>query len=156
MFTRLTGLSALVFFAGMLFASVFGTVRVIVHDPQHRAITNATVTLQGAAASTQTAQTDSAGVAQIRKHLREIAAAFKKGDFSIPAFVHQQSVPGTAVMAKKRDVITYTERDLPRGGEVRITTKDPEAIAAIHEFMAFQRHDHHAGGMGAMKMPERR
>ena len=99
---------------------------------------------------------DSAGVAQIRKHLREIAAAFKKGDFSIPAFVHQQSVPGTAVMAKKRDVITYTERDLPRGGEVRITTKDPEAIAAIHEFMAFQRHDHHAGGMGAMKMPERR
>ena len=94
---------------------------------------------------------DSAGVAQIRAHLREIAAAFKRGDFSIPGFVHQQQVPGTAVMAAKRDVITYAERDLPRGGEVRITTKDPEAIAAIHEFMAFQRQGHHAGGM--VKMP---
>lgn len=95
----------------------------------------------------QRAVDDSAGVAQIRAHLREIAAAFKRGDFSIPGFVHQQQVPGTAVMAAKRDVITYAERDLPRGGEVRITTKDPEAIAAIHEFMAFQRQGHHAGGM---------
>jgi outer membrane receptor protein involved in Fe transport len=65
MFTRLAGLGAFVVFAGTLFASVFGTVRVIVHDPQHRAIPNANVTLEGGAASTQTAHTDSAGVAQL-------------------------------------------------------------------------------------------
>src|SRR6185369_15312938 len=35
---------------------------------------------------------DSAGVAQIRRHLREIADAFSRGDFSTPAFVHMQSV----------------------------------------------------------------
>jgi hypothetical protein len=90
---------------------------------------------------------DSAGVAQIRRHLREIAAAFKAGDFSTPAFVHLREVPGAAAMAARRDVITYTFTPLPRGGEVRIVTADPEAVKAIHEFMAFQRHDHHAGGV---------
>jgi hypothetical protein len=43
-------------------------------------------------------------------------------------------------------LISYTVRDLPRGGELRITTRDPAAIAAVHDFMAFQRMDHHAGG----------
>jgi len=29
-----------------------------------------------------------------------------------------------------------------------MVTADPEARRAIHEFMAFQRRDHHAGGAG--------
>lgn len=95
----------------------------------------------------QRAVDDSAGVAQIRRHLQEIAQAFQAGDFSTPAFVHMQSVPGTAVMAAKRAAITYTYRPLPRGGEVRIVSRDAEALRAIHEFLAFQRHDHHAEGM---------
>jgi len=90
---------------------------------------------------------DSAGTAQIRAHLREIARAFKSGDFSTPAMVHLREVPGTKVMAEKRDVITYEVRDLPRGGEVRIRTADADARRAIHEFMAFQRSEHHASGM---------
>lgn len=96
---------------------------------------------------------DSAGVAQIRAHLNEIAKAFKSGDFSTPAFVHMQQVPGTSVMAAKRGAISYTYRDLPRGGELRIVTKDPEALDAIREFMAFQRQDHRAGGMDHRKPP---
>src|SRR5579872_5886596 len=76
---------------------------------------------------------DSAGTAQIRAHLREIAQAFKSGDFSTPAMVHLREVPGTKVMAEKRAVITYEVRDLPRGGEVRIRTADEEARRAIHE-----------------------
>jgi len=43
--------------------------------------------------------------------------------------------------------ITYTVRDLPHGAELRISTKDPAVVTAIHEFLAFQRHEHHAGGM---------
>jgi hypothetical protein len=99
----------------------------------------------------QRAVDDSAGVAQIRRHLREIAAAFGAGDFRTPGFVHMQQVPGTAVMAAKRAAISYAERDLPRGGEVRITTHDPEALAAVHAFIAFQRQEHHAGGAGTPK-----
>lgn len=89
---------------------------------------------------------DAEGVATIRKHFQEIAAAFRNGDFSTPFFVHAQEVPGTKVMAERRAHITYTYRPLPRGGELLIETKDPQALHAIHEFMAFQRSDHRAGG----------
>ncbi len=85
---------------------------------------------------------DSAGVAQIRRHLQEIARAFASGDFSTPGVVHAQEVPGTSVMTARRAAITYTYRELPRGGEVRIVTRDPDAVAAIHDFLAFQRQDH--------------
>lgn len=88
---------------------------------------------------------DSAGVAQIRRHMREIAEAFARGDFSTPMMVHAGEVPGTKVMAARRAFITYEAHDLPRGGEVRLTTHDPEALAAVHEFLAFQRDAHHAG-----------
>lgn len=37
-------------------------------------------------------------------------------------------------------------RDVPRGGEVRIETADPEARAAIAEFIQSQRREHHATG----------
>jgi hypothetical protein len=87
---------------------------------------------------------DAAGVAQIRRHLQEIARVFSEGDFSTPEFVHMREVPGARVMAARRTAITYTYRELPRGGEVRIVTRDPEAVAAIHEFLAFQKQDHRA------------
>jgi hypothetical protein len=90
---------------------------------------------------------DPEGVAQIRQHLQEIAKAFSSGDFSTPAFVHMRQVPGTDVMAARRDAITWTFRELPRGGELRIVTRDPAALEAIHAFLAFQRQDHRAGGM---------
>ena len=90
---------------------------------------------------------DPAGIAEIRQHLQEIAAAFEEGDFRAPAFVHQGEVPGAAAMADKRGAIAYTYQDLPRGGEVRLTTSDPDALHAIHQFMAFQRAEHHAAGV---------
>ncbi len=87
---------------------------------------------------------DSAGVAMIRHHLRMITQAFGSGDFSTPMFVHMRDVPGTATMVAKRNLITYTVSDQPRGGAVRITTRDPEALVAVHQFLAFQRCDHRA------------
>jgi hypothetical protein len=90
--------------------------------------------------------TDSAGVRTIREHLAHIARAFAAGDFTTPFAVHAREVPGTKTMAAKRDAIHYVFEPLPGGGEVRISSKDPEAIRAIHAFMAFQRGDHRAGG----------
>ena len=88
---------------------------------------------------------DSAGEATIRAHMKTIAAAFASGDFASPEFVHaMDSVPGTAVMARLKNEITYTASDLPRGGEVRITTRNAEAVKAIHDFLAFQRGEHRA------------
>lgn len=91
-------------------------------------------------------ENDTRDVATIRTHLKEIRAAFERGDFSTPAFVHAQEVPGTKVMAARRAHIRYAYADLPQGGEVRISTTDPEALRAIHEFVAYQRSDHRAGG----------
>jgi hypothetical protein len=88
---------------------------------------------------------DSAGTEQIRGHMRDIAGRFAAGDFRLPGFVHARAVPGTDVMAAKRAVITYTVESLPRGAAVRVRSSDPAAIRAIHEFLAFQRTDHHAG-----------
>ena len=94
----------------------------------------------------QRQEADSLGEATIRAHMRTIATAFASGDFAIPGFVHSMSdVPGTAKMKELRSEITYTERDLPRGGEVVISTRNPDAVAAIHDFLAFQRMDHRAG-----------
>ena len=92
---------------------------------------------------------DSAGVQQIRAHIREIARAFKAGDFSTPATVHLKEVPGAKIMAERRSLITYEPRDLPRGAELYIRTSDDQARRAIHDFLAFQRSEHHAGSRGA-------
>jgi hypothetical protein len=94
---------------------------------------------------------DSLSIAQIRAHLKLIEHAFQAGDFSTPEFVHMRSMPGTNVMARNKAKIVYTYEDLPRGGGVRIATRDPESLAAIHEFMSGQRGDHKAHGMGEMK-----
>jgi hypothetical protein len=89
---------------------------------------------------------DSAAIATIRVHMREIAASFRAGDFTKPFQVHAQIVPGTAVMRDRRAAISYAPIDRPRGGEVRLTSRDSAAVRAIHEFLAFQRQQHHAAG----------
>ena len=87
---------------------------------------------------------DSVGVAQIRRHMQEISTRFAVGDFQLPGFVHAHAVPGTDVMAARRAAITYSVESLPRGAAVRVRSADPAAIEAIHQFLAFQRQDHHA------------
>jgi hypothetical protein len=88
---------------------------------------------------------DSEGAVQIRRHMHEIAGRFAAGDFTLPGFVHARTVPGTGIMAARRAAIAYTVDTLPRGAALRIRTTDSTAVRAIHEFLAFQRHDHHAG-----------
>ena len=59
--------------------------------------------------------------------------------------LQRNAVPGTAEMKRLRADITYTPRDLPGGAEVLIATKNPDAVQAVHDFLAFQRMDHRAG-----------
>lgn len=93
---------------------------------------------------------DTAGIAAIRQHMRDIAVAFRAGDFAGPFRVHAQVVPGTAVMTARHTRITYEATDRPRGAEVRMRTADTAAVTAIHAFLAFQRSAHHAAGHEAM------
>ena len=95
-------------------------------------------------------ESDTAEIRTIRAHMHDIARAFARGDFSAPGLVHAQQVPGTKVMAARAATLQYQAIDRPRGAEVRITTHDPEALAAVHEFLAFQRADHRAAGHEGM------
>ena len=89
---------------------------------------------------------DTAGVATIRAHMRTIGESFAAGTFDIPGFVHAERVPGTDVMAARRGAITYRAGEIPRGGELVITTRDSAALDAIHRFLDYQRREHRAGG----------
>ena len=89
---------------------------------------------------------DSSEIRTIRAHVRDIAAQFNRGDFRAPFLVHAQTVPGTESMARLAAAISYAPADRPRGAELRISTRDPAALKAIHEFLAFQRADHRAAG----------
>jgi len=93
----------------------------------------------------QMREADSAAVAAIRAHLQQTVAEFRAGLFTAPEATHAMVVPGTAVMATKKDAIQYVYRELPQGGEIRIATRDAEALKAVREFLAFQRSDHRTG-----------
>lgn len=78
----------------------------------------------------------------IRSHLAEIAEAFSRGDFSSPYAIHQRVLPGVPVMIEKKEAVRYQYEETERGGQVRITTRDPGAVAAVHEFLRAQIGDH--------------
>ena len=82
---------------------------------------------------------------QVRMHLEHIARAFAAGDFNIPMFVHDRNVPGTATMARLKSDITYKYEKTTKGGRVNISTGNPEALAAVHDFLVFQIKDHGTG-----------
>ncbi|HSB55859.1 MAG TPA: hypothetical protein VLD58_15965 [Gemmatimonadales bacterium] len=89
---------------------------------------------------------DSADVAAIRRHFQVIAGQFRQGDFTTPFAVHADTVPGTKVMRERRAAISYDMSEVPGGAQLRLKTADQMAIAAIHQFMAYQRAEHHSPG----------
>ena len=90
--------------------------------------------------------------AQIRMHLKHIAAMFADGNFNTPMLIHEQTPPGVPVMQKLKDEIEYNFEELDRGAAVRITTKNPTALKAIHDFLRFQIKEHKTGDSLHLKM----
>jgi hypothetical protein len=82
---------------------------------------------------------------QIRMHLRHVARSFADGNFELPMLIHDQVPPGVAVMKTKKAAIQYAFSETENGGEVRITTRDGAALAAVHDFLRFQIDDHGTG-----------
>ncbi len=88
---------------------------------------------------------DQASQDAIRQHMEHIAKLFSEGDFNVPMFIHGQTPPGVSTMKRLKDQITYRSQATQRGAEVRITTANPEALEAVHQFLTFQIKDHHTG-----------
>ncbi len=78
----------------------------------------------------------------IRQHMGHIVKMFSEGDFNAPMLIHGQVPPGVPEMKAKLKVITWTPANTPSGANIVITSKDPAAITAIHQFLQFQIEDH--------------
>jgi hypothetical protein len=81
----------------------------------------------------------------IRSHLSHIATMFTAGNFSAPMLIHAQNPPGTAEMKRLKDAIQYKLETTESGARIRLMTKDPDALRAVHEFLRFQIADHQTG-----------
>ena len=81
----------------------------------------------------------------IRMHLAHVAGMFAEGNFDAPMLIHDRVPPGVPMMKRKKSVIEWKFEEMLSGGRVRITTKDADALAAIHEFLRFQIEDHRTG-----------
>ena len=82
---------------------------------------------------------------EIREHLQHIAGMFKSGDFNAPMLIHARTPPGVPTMKKLRDQIQYRVEETPNGARVRVSSENPKAVTAIHDFLRFQIQDHETG-----------
>jgi hypothetical protein len=88
---------------------------------------------------------DTAGRDQVRAHLRAIAGEFARGNFDKPLMIHAEVPPGTETMKRLSAKIRYTFEESPRGGRVRIDTRDAAALDAVHDFLRYQITEHATG-----------
>jgi hypothetical protein len=82
---------------------------------------------------------------EIREHLAHIAKMFSDGDFNAPMLIHAQTPPGVPEMKRLKGKISYIFQQTNQGGQVRISTRDPQALAAVHDFLRFQIREHQTG-----------
>jgi hypothetical protein len=88
---------------------------------------------------------DTATRDSIRGHFGHIAHAFSSGDFDLPMFIHDRMPPGAEAMKRLRAKISYRKEDTPQGARMVVKTGNPEALAAVHDFLRFQIADHRTG-----------
>ena len=88
---------------------------------------------------------DVASSGQIRMHLKHIAVMFAEGNFNAPMLIHDQTPPGVPVMQKLKGEIKYDYEEIGRGAAVRISSTNPAALKAIHDFLRFQINEHKTG-----------
>jgi len=86
----------------------------------------------------------------IRQHFQHIAKAFSSGNFDLPMFIHDKSVPGVSAIKKFKAIIRYRLEELDRGGRIVVSTENPKALRAIHQFLKFQIADHRTGDSAAI------
>ena len=79
----------------------------------------------------------------IREHLTKISDEFQLGDFSKPAKIHGDNMPGLKELRKaKVNQITVVYKDLPHGARITYSTDAPFLIIAIHQWFESQLSDH--------------
>lgn len=83
-------------------------------------------------------------IALIQEHLKHEAERFQKGDFSDPAKLHGQTMPGLTELEKGASHIKVTYRALPNGAEIAFETSDLHLLTAVHRWFGAQLSEHGA------------
>jgi hypothetical protein len=89
--------------------------------------------------------TDDTNRNAVRTHLQRIAADFAAGRFDAPFATHGEEPPGTSAMRALRRSIRYVVERTAGGARVRMRSTNDAAIAAIHDFLAYQIREHQTG-----------
>ena len=91
----------------------------------------------------------------VREHLLEISTAFNKRDFSSPAEIHGDAMPGLAELrAAQTGDLSITYKEFPDGASLTYSTENPYLVNALHQWFdaqlsdhsrhAIEGHDHHS------------
>lgn len=100
----------------------------------------------GASIEVQALRADDAATREaVRTHLQEIAREFASGNFEKPFATHAETPPGVPELGRLKSLVTYTYETSPRGGRVRISSRDAAAVRAIHDFVRYQIVEHKTG-----------
>jgi len=91
---------------------------------------------------------DEHNVAAVREHLREEAGAFSRGEYSDPASIHGEDMPGLAKLEAGAERVDVRYEEIPDGARVVFETEDRELVAALHDWFDAQFSDHGAAAAG--------
>jgi len=78
----------------------------------------------------------------IRGHLKGLVTKFSRGDFSDPAAIHGDAMPGLAQLRAGYSRIEFIYEELPNGAALTYRTSDPVMVSVLHTWFAAQRNDH--------------
>lgn len=88
-------------------------------------------------------KSDSEQIQRIRDHLSEISEAFKQGDYSKPAHIHGQDMPGlNALKTANPGQVKIEYIELPDGAQIHYSSQSQHLINAIHQWFDAQLSDH--------------
>jgi hypothetical protein len=91
---------------------------------------------------------DTTQVRLVRAHLHDIQAQFLKRDFSGPAHIHGNEMPGLAdLKAAKPGQVAIEYKDVDGGAELTYRTADAKLVSALHEWFDAQLSDHGTDAM---------
>jgi hypothetical protein len=85
---------------------------------------------------------DTTQVSLIREHLEAEQRRFGRGDFSDPAHIHGDGMPGLATLRARAADIDVSYDDLPAGGRLLFVTDESDLVEALHEWGRAQTSDH--------------
>jgi hypothetical protein len=85
---------------------------------------------------------DAEQVALVREHLAHEAERFGAGDYTDPAAIHGDAMPGLTELTAGAERITVAYEPVDAGGRITYTTADPALVTALHRWAEAQLADH--------------